>query len=194
MTIEIHLTTTPLLTTATVAFEQFCTSIQAKPIVIVLPQGQQQQQPMISKVVSCANLQELEQELKNLKLAFEQAGYAIARTKLEVPPWEQEEAKAFVGKEGNCYFEWHGKVLVEEEEKVSTLVEKYGGRLSKNVLKKDPKAKFITLREYGKEEAIQTRIAAIKAQLATLDVDLLKEELEYCIFDSNSALDKGWIS
>ena len=193
MTIELHLTSSPLASQAISAFEQFCSSIQAKPIVIVLPQGQQQQQPMISKVVNCASKLELKQELKGLQEAFAEQGYSISRVKLEIPPWERKQAQDFVEEGQQPYFEWHGKIQVEQEEQVGALIQKYGGRLSQNVLKRDPKAKFITLREYGTEEAIQQRIAAIKAQLTTLGIVLLKEELEYCIFDSNIAVDKGWI-
>lgn len=193
MTIELHLTSSPLPDQAIPAFEEFCTSIQAKPIVIVLPQGQQQQQPMISKVVTCATKVELRKELEDLKQVFKEQGYAITRVKLEVPPWERAAAVEWVEQGEQQYFEWHGKILVEQEEHVGVVVQNYGARLSKNVLKKDPQAKFITLREYGSEEAIQRNIAAVKAQLAALGVVLLKEELEYCIFDSNTTLDKGWI-
>lgn len=191
--IELHITCHSLSNDKLPAFERFCHSINAKPIVILLSNGENIQQPMISKIVTCLDKNGLEKELNCIKRQFIQNGYGVVRVKMEVAPWDVEKATELFGTNEGNYFEWHGKIKLENEEEARAIILDSGGRISRNVLKKDPHSKFITIRHYGSLVGIKRKIHELKSGLNQNGIGIIKEELEYCIHDSNVALDKDWI-
>lgn len=193
MKIELHITCHSLRLDEIEVFEGFCHSIECKPIVILLAEGEHQQQPMISKLLDCSTKKELKKEVAFIIEKFESNGYKPVRVKMEVPPWERKNAVAMMGKDKGNYFEWHGKINIEAEQKIDSLLAECMGHLSKNVLKKNPLTKFITIRDYTAEQSITRKVNHLKRALLNNNISLIKEELEYCIFDSNISLDKGWI-
>ena len=190
---EIHITTSDLSEEEVRSFKVFCKSINAKPILIELSKGKQHRQPMISKVVKCNTKSELEKELNWLKNQFEMNDYTITRTKIEIPPWQRANAENYYVGQTEKYYEWHCKVDVDDEELVNNICSIYNGRLSKNRLKNEENRKFITMRESDNETLIGTRIKNLKENLKQNGITIYKEELEYCIYDSNKSLDNGWI-
>lgn len=193
MKIELHITCHALHNDEIEIFEDFCYTINAKPIVILLRQGVCVQQPMISKLLDCSTREELRQEVNFIIKAFRKNDYEIIRVKMEVPPWECENAIRMFRKEEDNYFEWHGKIHLEDEIQIVPLLAKCSGHLSRNILKKNPRAKFITIRDYTTKESIMDKISSLKKGLLKRKISLIKEELEYCVFDSNISLDNGWI-
>lgn len=190
---ELHLTTHDLREDEILDFERFCEKIEAKPILIELSKGTFYRQPMISKILKCNSENELKAKVKELKNEFLISGFEVIRTKIEVPFWHQKNATDFFKTESKTYFEWHGKVELSNEDLTRKIAGKFGGRLSRNVLKNDASTKFITLREYESGERITSNITELKGELIKNGIRLVKEELEFCIFDSNELLDKGWI-
>lgn len=190
---EIHITTTDITEDQIDQFEAFCASIAAKPIIIELSKGQFYRQPMISKVVKCKDKQGLENEISSIQADFLSNGYQVVRTKIEVPPWHKEIVANYYQNESKTYYEWHGKVKLTDEPLICKICELYQARLSRNTLKNDPTTKFITIRDYTDEQAVNTRIERLKEHLNTHQITMIKEEFEFCIFDSNEALDKDWI-
>ena len=194
ITFELHLTTNFLDLNGISRFEKFCEVIQAKPIVIQLPKGQFQQQPMISKVIQVPTEKVLIEKVEFLQKQFIHNRFEIKRTKIEIPIWEKPKTISFFKNQSCQYYEWHGKIKIENEELIQNIINKYDGRLSRNSLKKDIHSKFITLRDYSNSEInIVNNINKLKAELLKNELILSKEELEFCIFDSNEKLDKGWI-
>jgi len=191
--IELHITINKLGNNEIESFEEFCHSINAKPIIILLSTGENAQQPMISKMITCCNKHELEKEVESIKRQFKSNRYEITRIKMEVAPWDSKEAKKLFVVDSDNYYEWHGKIRIDSEKYAASLIHNLGGHISRNVLKSDPNSKFITIRDYGTEEDINYKIDRLKNGLNQNNVEIIKEELEYCIFDSNVSLDKGWI-
>lgn len=191
---ELHISTKDLLENQIQGFELFCESIEAKPILIELSEGQFYRQPMISKVINCENKEALEREVSLVYEAFNTANFPVVRVKIEVPFWDKKRTENYYSNSEENYFEWHGKIIFSKPKRLAEICKKYEGHLSKNSLKKDPDKKFITLRDYGEEVSIQKRIEGLKKELQKQKIQLIKEELEYCIFDSNVQLDKGWIN
>ena len=190
---ELHITTTDLKADQLPAFEALCASMDAKPILIELSEGTFFRQPMISKLLKSASRTALEDQVNGLSASFQRVGFPVERIKIEVAPWHREQAMELFPSEPAQYFEWHGKVQLVQGVPLRGLAGHFGGHLSHNALRNTPDKKFITLREYNQEEDIRQRIEGLKAALDQAGVPLLKEELEYCVFDSNISLDKGWI-
>lgn len=191
---ELHLTTTELDETQLTEFVAFCDTIAAKPILIELPEGIQRQQPMISKIVRCAVADEVHGIIESLQTSFIKAGFPVKRVKVEVPPDHRREAeKAFPDFLGG-YYEWHGRVKVADREKLLKLCRMTGAHLSANALKNKPGERLITVRGTANERGFRYRVRELTANLANNNYTLLKEEAEYCVFDSNKSPDKGWIN
>ena len=191
--IELHITCNALTSNQIETFENFCYSIDSKPIVILLSSGENKQQPMISKIISCKDKNDIKKELDFIKSKFKANGYRITRIKMEVAPWDIMEAEQMFNRKKENYFEWHGKINIENEKNATLAISEFGGHISRNVLKKNPNFKLVTIRDYGTEQDIKEKIIKLKKGLDQIGINFIKEELEYCIFDSNVSLDKGWI-
>ncbi len=189
---EIHITTTELDETLIEEFVAFCATIEAKPIVIELPVGQQMQQPMISKVVKLEDPQEIHPIIAELESAFVAAGFPVERVKVEVPlPHEKEGRTAFPNFRGG-YYEWHGKVKVSFFENLKRLLQYPSAHLSSNSLKGQQYSRLITLRETSSALIFKNKIESLTKKLTAHDYPLLKAEAEYCCYDSNKNIDQGW--
>lgn len=190
---EIHITTSALSEDEIPKFIEFSQSIDAKPIVIELPVGEQAQQPMISKVYKNISKEELHAKIGELKEKFEQENFEITRVKIEVPLNSMEEGKAAFPDFKGRYFEWHGKVMFDDLEALKMFAKKYDHvHLSKNNLKGASNNRFLTIRNYHKLEYFTNQVESIKRELRGGDFKLIKEEFEYCVFDSNKKVDRGW--
>ncbi len=192
--IEIHITTSDLRKEQISGFEAFCESIDAKPIIIELSEGTYYRQPMISKVIKCRTKLDLEKEIASLESSFLESGFPVIRTKIEVAPWHKKNVENYFKDKSKTYYEWHGKVHINNEILIKAICEKHKAKLSRNSLKSDLTSKFITMREKEEEQMIVLRIQELKQALAFEKIVIVKEELEYCIYDSNKKLDIGWIN
>lgn len=190
---EIHITTEDLSEKEVEKFEGFCQTIEAKPIVIELSKGVHFQQPMISKVFRCTEGNEIHAKIDQLTKQFTTANYPVSRVKIEVPLEIEEQAKGIFAAHEKTYFEWHGKLEIQDLQQVKNLCAQHDAHLSKNSLKKNPKSKFITIRDFQSADSIRKRVADLKKDMNGKGWHFEKEEFEYCIFDSNESLDKGWI-
>ncbi len=66
--------------------------------------------------------------------------------------------------------------------------------LSKNTLKNEENTRFITLREFGNKDAFEQRITNLLENLQKENFIIQKQQAEYCVYDDNIMLDKGWLS
>jgi hypothetical protein len=189
---EIHITTNDIDQANIEDFITFCQQIDAKPILIELSSGTYFRQPMISKIISCSTKIALENIVNKLRLAFIAKNYLPTRIKIEVPAWNYKDVQGFY--EGESYFEWHGKIKMESEQSIKTICLKNDAHLSRNSLRGSSHSKFLTVREFSNFETFSNRIHKLKQDLTQHQIDLLKDESEYCIFDSNKSLDTGWIT
>lgn len=190
---EIHLTTHSISIDQQAAFAQACQNHDAKPLLIELGRGETMQQPMASKVVYAQSLEAATQEGENLAIMLESLQFPISRMKIEVPAFHSHQFPA-VPNGFNDYFEWHGKVAFHHPDALLELCLAHGAHLSRNALKNQTEIRFVTLREYGTQTQFETRVAQLSEALQMAGWPIQKQQAEYCIFDSNIHLDKGWLS
>jgi len=133
-------------------------------------------------------------EAKAIIIELSEGMYPVIRTKIEVAPWHRESVGNYFKDQSKTYYEWHGKVHVNDEILIKSLCKHYNAKISRNSLKGDLSRKFITMREDDDEQAIVFRIQELKQSLASEGIYIVKEELEFCIYDSYRNLDKGWIN
>lgn len=189
---EIHITTTELDETLIREFVDFCDTIEAKPILIELPAGQQRQQPMISKVVKLEDPQEIHPIISDLEADFLAAGFPVERVKVEVPlEFEAEGSAAFPEFRGK-YYEWHGRVKNVDPAALTKTCLHINVHVSRNALKGKTGTRIVTMREVHTNSRFTERIQTVKTMLKNRGFQLEKEEAEYCVFDSNKAIDRGW--
>jgi hypothetical protein len=189
---ELHITTSPLSAKAIPAFQAFCLKHQAKALLIELDRGDFIEQPMFNKVVYCNQLQEALQTAAALSNEMQANDWPLKRLKIEIPAYLA--GNLPLEPSGHQpYFEWHGKIngAVTSGLREICLVHKV--HLSLNGLKRAEHFRFITLREYGPVTVFQQRVAELKIDLSRSDWSLVKDIFEYCVYDTNVQLDKGWL-
>ncbi len=189
---EVHITVNTLEDKAIPAFESFCESIHAKPIIIELEEGKNRQQPMMSKVYKDISNEEFQQEINLLVDTFKAANYSVTRVKVEVPLKYIDEGEACFPDYKGRYYEWHGKVTYTDLQELKHLASINQAHLSNNSLKGEHNTRFLTVRTYGTKKAFKNTVKRLKQNLKSYKYNFIKEEYEYCAYDSNKSLDKGW--
>ena len=194
MKIEIHITTAALGLSEIDDFVNFCKTIDAKPIIIELADGEILQHPMISKRVEVKDRHELDKIMSNLKSQFTASGYHLSRIKLEVHSKSAEAGKLFFPDFKGGYYEWHAKVYNDDLEAIYKVADFVNVHVSKNGLKGIKNRRILTVRETRDERLFLERTSLVKKNFASNGLEVVNEEHEYCIYDSNKSLDKGWIN
>jgi len=199
---ETHITVNLRATSEWGRFHSWCIARGLKCVDIALEQGLTPAQPMLTRY-STGTLQSELQEADELRRVCEAAGFAVVRVKLEVSPWNEDvprdEVEASVTVER--YFEHHIKLLLLAETEHGALkrvVLPHGAHLSRNArrIRDDgQQERFVTQRCYGvgSDEA-QACFEELLQTLKTSYYTVIETEQEYVVFDSNSALDYGWLT
>src|SRR5262249_20641223 len=127
-------------------------------------------------------------------------GFAVSRVKLEAVvtntgvPATDEEARRFPAAN---YFEFHVKVTPPPGADLAALralCREHGAHLSRNALQGDDARRFVTLRVHGVgRDRAEERFEALLQALEGAGHALSNKLREYTIFDSNAAVDAGWI-
>lgn len=169
---------------------------------IVLDRGVSASQPMLTRWGRGDLAGEL-QTASVLGRSLDAEGFPVTRVKIEAAPGNpgvpQSEAEAR-GHPSERYFEHHVKLLLEDGADVSPLVEiaeRHGAHLSRNALRVRDDGRherFVTqrCRPVGRAEA-RRRLDALLDALAPLGHPILETEEEFVVYDSNLAVDEGWI-
>src|SRR5436190_5078768 len=183
-------------------FRAACDELGVKCVLIELPQGQTRSQPMTS-TYHRGHLPAVVQEVAGLARALAERGFPVTRLKLEAVitntgvPQTDDEARAFPP--GN-YFEFHVKVTLApgaDLEPLRALCKEHGAHLSANALKTEEDGRserFVTLRVYGVgRDKAESTFEALVGRLVAAGYVLSNRLREYTIYDSNIAVDAGWI-
>lgn len=190
---EVHITTRSMQGNEIEEFIEFCKSNSYKPIVIELEGGEIQEQPMISKVIRTTNADVFNSELGEIKNNFLNNSYPINRIKIEVPlSFAYLGEKIFPNYRGK-YGEWHAKIRYENEEDLEKLIKDSRIHVSRNSLKGERNQRIITYRHYGFLDQFENMVANLFWFVKMRGFEIVKDEFEYCIYDSNKSIDKGWI-
>jgi hypothetical protein len=193
---ESHLT---LAATASLeALRAFAAQQGVKVTHIVLAGGVSPSQPMLTRHAR-GTLQTELAALEALAAACAAAGFVVTRTKIEVEsdhaaaPATAEEAT-----DPATYFEHHLKLLLPREADLSPLLaiaQAHHAHLSRNALRTRAdgrQERFVTQRRHhATRDQASAALAELRRALAGYSV--LEVEQEFVIYDSNLALDAGWI-
>lgn len=193
MEFEYHLTVNDLNLEEKEAFIHVCNIEGVKPVIIVLDHGNYINQPMVTGLIERENFQAARQEIDRVAAQFEHSGFTIVRTKVEIPPVNEQYFTQPVAAGGTPYYEWHGKVHTDDLAGLKQLCEADGGHISRNSLNANGKIRFVTVRDYESRPVFMERVNRIKTILQTHGIEMLKEQYELCIYDSREELDSGWI-
>lgn len=190
---EIHITVEKLTESQSGLFTRICRDQAGKPVFIELSRGDFRHQPMFSKVLHENDLEAVLVRSEQYALLFRHAGFVPKRLKIEVPFDDAQTLEAGSDDAGERYYEWHGKVPYERVERLLKLCEAHQVHMSRNALKDSENLRFITLREYGSADVFKKRVKLLNEALREDGRPVSKQHFEYCIFDTNSCLDKGWL-
>lgn len=199
---ECHITVTipPNKQEALERFINVCHSLKAKPIVIVLNQGQTPTQPMLGKQL-IGSPEWVHQEILDLEYTLAQQ-FEVTRVKVEVSPdttnLPHNQDKATQLPE-SCYFEHHVKMLLPNTFDQTVLrkeLEQYQGYLSRNAIAKhndDYEYRFVTQRFRTSEAKAKQGLQDLLSYLEQQNITVTSTIREFNIFDSQADLDKGWM-
>jgi inosine/xanthosine triphosphate pyrophosphatase family protein len=185
------------------AFRAACTELGVKCISIELPEGETRAQPMTGSFHRGALL-DVQREVVALAGELVRRGFTVTRTKIEAhgrldwtPPTDEEAARG----PSTSYFELHMKLALPADADLTPLVRRFkelGAHLSRNAHKQagsDGMAEhFVTVRAHrvGRITA-EARFAAFCAEVEAGGYAVRNRIREYTVFDTNVALDRGWI-
>ena len=200
---EVHAT---VCLTHPVSWEQFhtwCTQRQVKPVRILLARGEHVDQPMATWRRSRTRLPAVLSEALLVLNELQDAGFAVVRLKVEAAPFNQgipqsdEEAGELPE---NNYFEHHIKLLRKRKapcDRLLEICEERSAHLSQNAWREwrpGSEERFVTLRSYccGRLRYV-LRLKALLDALRMIGEQVIEVESEYCVYDSNLDLDRGWL-
>ena len=174
---------------------------ELKCLAIVLDRGTAPSQPMLTRH-SRGTLTQEKANAAEISRQLTEAGFTVSRIKIEAAPTNADvpRSDAEAGVQTDRYFEHHLKILLESDTDLMPLkqiAEQHAAHLSRNALKfrEDGKQeRFVTQRCFsaGSVTAHQQFELLLHA-LTTASYTLLKTEAEFVVYDSNLALDDGWI-
>lgn len=181
-------------------FAKWCQSRDLKCVHIVLERGLTASQPMITRHGTGTLAQELG-KARELRRECEAAGFTVSRIKLEVAannPSVPKNTNDVDEDLRRCYFEHHVKLLIDDDiGDLKEAVEQHDAHLSRNArrVRDDGKQeRFVTQRCYnvGRNEA-RNKFQQLLQTIISFDFPIIETEEEFVVFDSNLALDEGWI-
>lgn len=190
---ELHLTTGLLPVKEVDDFTSFCDDHKAKPLLIELARGEYINQPMFNKIIYVSTFEEALQMATEYSEQLMARNWKVQRLKIEIPASHADHWRAG-DYQFEPYFEWHGKIQGEPTPELQSICLQHRAHLSLNALKKAENYRFITLRENGSGEVFEQRIKNIAVSLIESGWPLIKEVSEYCVYDNNVYLDKGWLT
>lgn len=188
---ETHLTFRPTTENNTQGFIEFCSQSGGKALLIELPQGEFPRQLMMSKIFFSNNLENVFSRIRKYTENFQVKGFQVNRVKIEV---DSEFSTHFEKTNKETYFEWHGKIELENIKTISQICSKHNAHMSKNSLKNETSLRYITLREFEEKNKFEIRVKRLVNELVQAEFKIIKEQFEFCVFDSNLKLDNGWLN
>jgi hypothetical protein len=200
-TFEAHVTVEATDQPGRERFRALCERLGVKSVLIELPRGETPSQPMTSSYHR-GELASVIEEVARLAGALRGEGFPVTRVKLEavvtnegVPRTDEESRRL----PPSNYFEFHVKVTLPADadlEPLRALCARHDAHLSRNAFREGEgrQERFATLRLYGMGgERAAERFEALRDELNAAGYALSNSLREYSLFDSNLALDAGWL-
>jgi hypothetical protein len=200
--LESHLTVEAPDREALGRFQAACAALGVKCVHIELPRGASRSQPM-ANLVHEGTLADARHQATDLAGDLQRAGFAVVRVKIEASlenadvPHDDNEASL---RPAENYFEYHVKLRLPDGYAAGPVLAAcvpHGAHLSSNAFKNlggGLVERFVTLRCYGAgRNTADARLDALLASLEAAGHAPAKVVREYCVLDSNLALDDGWL-
>ncbi len=185
-------------------FRDWCGTHQFNCVHIMLARGEHVDQPMATWRRSQASLSAVLAEATNVAAKLQKANCAVVRVKAEADlsnhdvPRHDEDVP---GHAATQYFEHHVKLLRNCDAPCDRLLQvcgEHNSHLSRNArreLARGKEERFVTLRHYRLGSVSSLReLAVFLHSLKKLGEQVIEVESEYCVFDSNLDLDRGWLT
>jgi hypothetical protein len=184
-------------------FHSWCTLHDCKSVHIVLARGEHIEQPMATWRRSGTTLPAVLSDARHLAAELQNDGFRVVRIKVEAStlnqdvPESDEEAS---GHPTSNYFEHHVKLLRIRAAPCDGLmrvcVERFA-HLSRNAWREQGQGKeerFVTLRSHRVGKGPSDRqLQELLDSLNAIGEQVIEVESEYCVYDSNLDLDRGWL-
>jgi hypothetical protein len=200
--LESHLTVDARDQEALGRFRAACARLEVKCVLIELSRGATRAQPM-TNLVHHGTLAGALEEARELAGELQRVGFPVLRLKIEASPDNQDvprdddEARRLPPEN---YFESHAKLTLAGDAAAGPLLAAcapHGAHLSSNAFRDlggGLVERFVTLRSYSVGRATaEDRLAGLLASLEAAGHTPSKVVREYCVLDSNLALDDGWL-
>ena len=187
-------------------FVDYCKVLNVKPIVLDL--DLKEYDVMTSSVIN-SNTDQAVAEMKRLVHNIETAGFKVVREKIETVPWHPFVPLRIEDVIPTQYFECHLSIIVNQQErnKLFEYCKQHvtGVHFSKNVFKRlndDDFVQMLTVRsspsKFGTKELFEEAISKLKRLILNSNIlradSIIKETIEYAIYDSNLEHDSDWIN
>jgi hypothetical protein len=184
-------------------FQDWCLIHKCKCVRIILARGEHVDQPMATWRRSQASLTAVLAEARVMATELQKAAFPVVRVKVEadtrnqdVPQFDEEAS----GHAASNYFEHHVKLLRDLTAPCDRLLQvcvEQHAHLSRNSWREFSQGKeerFVTSRDYRVgNESSRRRLRQLLDSLNELDEQVIDVESEYCVYDSNLDLDRGWL-
>ncbi len=194
---EVHLTISPCRPDELQDFFALCTQLRWKAIVIDLAPHVPQQPMTCSRVAG--SLSDVYTHAEFGCTQLETAGFSVTRVKIEAAPWNShvpQDDHERLQHHPTAYFEYHAKLhlpLTGWEATLSTICPMFTAHLSHNALRVTDNGwteRFATIRSHDCGLAsFQLHTDRFGHTLQSHGFSVLKTVTEYCIYDTNTALD-----
>ena len=182
--------------------QQWCIDRDLKFLYILLDRGENRSQPMLTRR-GRGNFADQLKIARNLSQILVAEGFDVVRIKIEATPWNHGVPSSDIealAHHSTRYFEHHVKLSIASTTDLLPLTElthRHSAHLSRNALpmRHDGcQERFVTQRcmNVGRIEAeqrLQILVVAIES-LGYQPIDIISE---FVVYDSNLALDRGWI-
>jgi hypothetical protein len=200
---EVHLTVRAAGAAPLDRFRAWCRERDFKCIHIVLARGDNPDQPMASWRRRATTLPEVLRDAQQHAAELGGLAVLVVRLKVEAAPHNDEVPAHDADAAGHApenYFEHHTKLLRATAAPAADLAqtcERFGAHLSLNAFRQaapGQEERFVTLRCYavGRDTA-GPRFGQLLAALTELGEQVIGQESEYCVYDSNLGIDAGWL-
>ncbi|MDB4938755.1 MAG: ankyrin [Labilithrix sp.] len=202
-TFEAHVTVAAPAGGDLAKFRAACEELGVKCISIELPEGDTPVQPMTASFHR-GELLDVQQEVVAIARELVRRGFTVARTKIEAHgrlQWTPETDEEARRGPSTSYFEFHMKLALPAHADLAAIGRRFkelGAHLSRNAHRAagaDGLAEhFVTVRAYGVGRATaEARFATFCAEVERAGYVVRNRIREYTVFDTNVALDRGWI-
>ncbi len=199
---EIHVSLTPLHEAERMRFSTICSLQRWKALLIELAPDIPSQPMTCSRIVGTCD--DATNHALSVQQHLEHCGFTVTRVKIEAAPWNSFVPKTdqdAVRRHCSAYFEFHTKLVLPItgwESTLHTICKPFQAHVSRNSLRiHDDKTmeRFVTMRSalHGLE-TFQQNTNEFTATLDASGFSIADTVMEYCVYDSNTALDAVWFN